>query len=102
MSSSEKRENRPRTRLGYSTGRWDGETLVIETDGAETPYLNAQGVPLGAGARLVERFTPSDDGRRLDYQVEITAPEALTRPVALERSWVFRPGESVLPYNCVE
>ena len=49
----------PRTPLGYSVGRWDGKTLVVETSRVSAPYLNADGVPLGAGARFVERFTPT-------------------------------------------
>jgi hypothetical protein len=96
------REPAPKSRLGQSTGRWDGKTLVVETDNVQTPFLNAQGVPLGADSRFIERFTPSDDGSRLDYRVEITAPEALTQTVVVQRSWVYRPGERVLPFECVE
>jgi hypothetical protein len=102
LAPPDNRELRVKTRLGYSTGRWDGRSLVVDTNSVETPFLSSQGVPLGSGARFVERFTPSDDGSRLDYNVEITAPEALTRPVVVERSWVFRPGEHVLPFDCVE
>jgi hypothetical protein len=102
LAPPDDRELRPKTRLGYSTGRWDGRSLVVDTNSVETPFLNSQGVPLGSGARFVERFTPSYDGSRLDYKVEITAPEALTQPVVMERSWVFRPGERVLPFDCVE
>ena len=49
----------PRTPLGYSVGRWEGTTLVVETSRVSAPHLNANGVPLGSNARLVERFTPT-------------------------------------------
>lgn len=92
----------PRTPLGYSVGRWDGKTLVIETSRVSAPYLNAGGVPLGAEARFVERFTPTADGSRLDYLLTVTDPASLAAPAVYTRSWVARPGEEVLPFECVE
>ena len=94
MRPDRERESRPPSPGGYSTGRWDGKSLVVETDSVATPYLNARGVPLGAGARFVERFTPSDDGSRLDYRVEVTAPESLMRPVVQERFWGLTVGRA--------
>jgi hypothetical protein len=93
-------ESQPRTLLGYSVGRWDGKALVVETSRLNSPYLNASGVPLGANARMVERFTPSADGSRLDYSLVVTDPESLLKPAELRRIWVYRPGEEVLPFNC--
>jgi hypothetical protein len=92
-------EAQPETPLGYSTGRWEGPTLVVDTsriDGSQ--YINNRGVPLGSGARLVERFTPNADGSRLHYSLTITAPDSLSIPVEQKRSWV--PGDRVMPFNC--
>ena len=86
--------------LGRSTGRWDGTTLVVTTDGITWPYLAQDGTPLSPQASLVERFTPSPDGTRLRYSMVITDPVYLSKPVQLMRSWVARPNESVKPYNC--
>ena len=80
----------------------DGKTLVVETSRVNAPYLNPSGVPLGVGARFVERFTPTADGSRLDYRLTITDPDSLTEPAEFTRSWVSRPGEQVLPFNCAE
>jgi hypothetical protein len=89
----------PETALGYSTGRWEGPTLVIDTSRINAAqYVNQLGVPLGKGARLLERFTPSADGGRLLYSLTITAPDSLTKPVEQKRSWV--PGDRVMPYSC--
>jgi hypothetical protein len=90
-----------RTRLGYSVGRWEGSTLVVDTTRLNEPYLNNTGAPMGPAAKLVERFTPSADGSRLRYTLVITDPDSLTAPVERKRSWVWRPGEKVMPFNCV-
>ena len=88
----------PEMPLGYSTGRWEGPTLVVDTTRINGRYINNRGVPLGTGARLVERFTPNADGGRLHYSLTITAPDSLTEPVEQKRSWV--PGDRVMPFNC--
>jgi uncharacterized protein DUF6152 len=88
----------PEMPLGYSTGRWDGPTLVVDTTRISGRYINNRGVPLGTGARLVERFTPNADSGRLHYSLTITAPDSLTKPVEQKRSWV--PGDRVMPFNC--
>jgi hypothetical protein len=90
----------PRTPLGYSVGKWEGSTLVVETTRLNEPYLNNAGVPMSPAAKLVERFSPSADGSRLGYAVVITDPDSLTIPVEGTRSWVWRPGEKVMPFNC--
>jgi hypothetical protein len=95
-------EDAPKTLLGYSTGRWEGNTLVVDTSRISSPYLNNRGVPLGSEARLVERFTLSADRNRLDYELTVTDPEMLIGLARLKRSWVWRPHEQVLPFNCTE
>ena len=72
----------PRIRqwLGDSRGRWEGDTLVVET----TNFAPVNGRALtvfGAGetTRLVERFTRTDD-RSMDYQFTVTDPTEYTTP----------------------
>jgi hypothetical protein len=86
--------------LGRSRGRFEGDTLVVETDRVSAEYFDGEGTPLGARARFVERFTPSADGRRLDYVIEISDPEAFTETFELERYFVWRPELKVKPYDC--
>ncbi len=90
----------PLTPLGYSTGHWDGKTLVVDTSRISWPF-GSYGVPQSPAVRLIERFTPSADGSRLDYAIEVTDPEMLTRPVEQKSAWVWRPGEKLMPFNCV-
>jgi hypothetical protein len=90
----------PRTPLGYSVGTWDGDSLVVETTRLGEPYLNNTGAPMGPSAKLVERFSPSADGSRLSYRIVVTDPDSLTTSIEGKRSWVWRPGEKVMPFNC--
>jgi hypothetical protein len=96
------RGSRPKTLLGSSHGRWEDDTLVVTTAGIAWSYLDPSGVPLGPSASIVERFTPSPDGTRLTMRMTVTDPDTFTQPVELQRSWVWRKGETVKPYNCVE
>jgi hypothetical protein len=86
--------------LGRSRGRFEGGSLVVETDRISAEHFDGEGTPLGAEARLVERFTPSADGTRLDYVIEIDDPEAFTETFALERYFVWRPELEVSLYDC--
>lgn len=100
MKGSADVEKQPKTLLGYSTGRWEGKTLVVTTSRIGWQHFDKDGVPLGAAAKFVERFTPSVDGSRLNYEITVTDPETFTEPVEMKGVWVWRPGEQVRPYNC--
>ena len=93
-------EVRDKTLLGYSQGRWEDSTLVVETSDIDWMYFDKEGIPQGDTMSIVERFTPSEDGSRLEYTMTVTDPEVFTEPVSLERHWVWRPGEVVRPYEC--
>jgi hypothetical protein len=98
MNSRENPAAQPKTPLGYSVGRWEGDTLVVETGSVGAEYL-VPGVPLGPAASFVERFTASADGSRLHYTIVITDPYSLTQPVEQKRSWIAVE-DKVMPYNC--
>ena len=102
MASGANVDSLPKTLLGRSKGRWEGDTLVVTTTRIDWPYLDPSGVPQGPSSAIVERFSPSSDGTRLSYTMTITDPATFTQPLELKRSWVWRPDETVKPYNCVE
>ena len=87
-------------KMGHSVGRWEGETLVVDTNLSTWPYLDGSGTPVSAAAEYEERFTVSDDGKRLDYTVLITDPATFTEPVLLDRFWLWVPGRQVEQYDC--
>jgi hypothetical protein len=102
MKPDAKFEALPKTLLGRSRGTWEGETLVVTTNRIDWPYLDPSGIPQGPSSSIVERFTPTSDGTRLSYSMTITDPATFTAPIELKRSWVWRPDETVKPYNCIE
>jgi len=65
---------------GYSVGRWEGDTLVIETTGfMDDGWLDVRGSPLTAAARMTERFRRPTYGS-LAIDVTIDDPKAYTKP----------------------
>ena len=48
--------------LGYSTGHWEEETLVVQSSGIDADSLDNRGTDHSSAIRLLERFTPSADG----------------------------------------
>jgi hypothetical protein len=87
--------------LGYSVGRMEGNTLVVTTTNLNFPWFDQAGIPQSEQSTLVERFTPTADGSRLDYTVTVTDPVNFTKPVTLNRYWLDL-GETLVPYKCDE
>jgi hypothetical protein len=77
---------------GHSVGRWEGETLVIDTIGFE-PNLSgiALNVPAGPGKHTVERLTLTEDRLRIRYEVNVEDPMYLAGPATLTQQWDHRP-----------
>ena len=86
--------------LGYSVGHWDGKSLVVTTTKISWPWFSQLGIPQSPGVVIVERFTPSDDGSRLDYEMTVTDPVNFTRPVVLSTHWFWLPNVHLMPYHC--
>jgi hypothetical protein len=78
--------------LGHSTGRWEGETLVVDTIAfAPHPVGIFIAVPSGPGKHLVERFALETDRRHLRYDLTLDDPTGLTVPASLSSQWEYRP-----------
>jgi hypothetical protein len=77
---------------GHSIGRWEGDTLVIDTIGYEAnPSGNGMNVPSGPGKHTVERLTLTPDRVRLRYEFTVEDPAYLTGPGTLTQQWDHRP-----------
>ena len=75
------------TVTGHSVGRWEGDTLVIDTIMVATPSDFFHGAPpLSEEAHYVERIRM--EGDKLVSQVTVTDPVTLTAPWTVELSWV--------------
>lgn len=80
------------TTEGYSIGRWDGESLVIDTVGfapSQSPDLVL--LPTMPATRLVEKLTLAQDRRHLEYEFTIDVPGYLTAPATFRATWDHRP-----------
>ncbi len=91
-------------RSGYSSGHWEGETLVVETDNLVDQL--EQRYPHSDQTRIVERYSLAGQdaqGRRL-LQVELTMtdPGFYTEPFKATRRWAQVPNGRLLPYDCNE
>jgi hypothetical protein len=85
-------ENGERTLNGHSIGRWEGDTLVVDTTlFADHREGLAFGIPSGAGKHVTERFSLSADRRHLDYAAVLEDPEHLAAPVSFAAQWEHRP-----------
>src|SRR5262245_28615293 len=70
--------------MGDSIGRWEGDTLVVETKNLNgKAWLNEVGDVLSHAAHVVDRFTPID-ADNVTYRATITDPVVYTRPYTIE------------------
>jgi hypothetical protein len=86
---------------GHSIGRWEGDTLVVDTArfaDHRSPYQT--GVPSGAQKRVVERYSLSEDGRSLRVEFTLEDPEYLAEPFRGTVEWIFRPDLELFQFNC--
>lgn len=90
------------SQFGFSRGRFEGRTLVVETDQIQAQVFDPDGVPQSERMKLVERFTPNADYSRLDYRITVSDPVNFTRSFDLTRYFVWKPEMTVAPYNCLE
>ena len=68
---------------GYSIGRWEGDTLIVETTGfRDGGWLDIDGSPLTDAAKMTERWRRSNYGT-IQIDVTIDDPKAYTRPFSL-------------------
>jgi hypothetical protein len=77
---------------GHSVGRWDGDTLVVETTNfKEHPIGLSTSLPGSTRKRVTERFRLGQDGKGLNYSGVIEDPVYLARPVEWSGQWLYRP-----------
>ena len=90
------------TWMGYSVGRWDGDTLVVDTTGFnDKGWLDNAGRPATDALHVTERFTRKDVGH-LDVEITINDPKAYTRPWKVTEPFRLLPDTELLEYVCNE
>jgi hypothetical protein len=88
--------------MGYSVGKWEGDTLVVETLGFnDLGWLDARGHGHSEDMRVEERFHRRDFGH-LEVSVTITDPKTFTRPIAINFLEELLPDTDLLEHYCLE
>lgn len=88
--------------MGYSTGKWEGDTLVVDSAGFnDKGWMDAAGLPRSEALHLQERLHRRDFGH-MDVEVTIEDPNVLTKPVTIKYTNVLIPNSDVLEYFCTE
>ena len=90
------------TWMGYSVGRWEGDTLVVEArfQNGKT-WLDMKGLPASDATRIVERFTRPTVGR-INIDVTIDDPKSYTKPWNVKLAWRLVPDTDLIESICEE
>ena len=94
--------NQPLSIMGYSSGRWEGRTLMVTTRNTNYAFLDDDGNPKSDAMEIDERFTLGADGNSLSWEATISDPVYLTDSIVTRRNWEWVPGETIQPYDCLE
>lgn len=86
---------------GHSVGRWEGDTLVIDTTNFtdhRSPYQI--GVPSGPRKHVVERYRLIADGTRMLAELTLEDPDYIGEPLIHRRELIYSPHEQMFRFNC--
>ena len=87
---------------GYSRGRWDGDTLIVEsTHFRDGGWLDVNGAPLTSDGRITERFRRPNVGT-LEIDVTIDDPRAYTKPWTVRVNQRLLPDADLIEFICLE
>ena len=90
--------------MGYSLGRWEGDTLVVEvSDQMKETWFDASGNFHSENLKVTERFTPMGENH-IRYEATIEDPEVFTEPWTISMPLYRRMEENarILEFKCVE
>jgi hypothetical protein len=87
---------------GYSVGKWDGDTLVVETTGfRDDVWLDVNGSPMTEEGKLTERYRRTDFGH-LEIIVTVDDPKAYTKPFTVRVNQRLMPDTDLIEFICGE
>ena len=87
---------------GYSVGRWEGDTLVVETNNLrDDGWLDVRGSPLTDQARIIERIRRPTYGK-LEIDITIEDPKAYTKPFTVRVNQQISPDDEPIEFICNE
>jgi hypothetical protein len=87
---------------GYSSGKWEGDTLLVETNNLrDDGWLDIVGSPLTDAARLTERFRRVSFGR-MEIDITVDDPKAYTKPWTVRHVQQIMPDSEIIEFICEE
>ena len=90
------------TWLGYSVGRWEGDTLVVDTAGFnDNSQATLGGYPRSEALHIEERFHRRDFGH-MDLQLTVDDPKIFVKPITIKVTELLEPDSDVLEMICNE
>lgn len=91
------------TWFGDSVGKWDGDTLVVDTTGFNgRTRLDTLGHPHSDQMHVVERYQYTD-ADHIAYEVTVDDPKTYTKPWKNSRTFTrMKPGQELIEYSCEE
>lgn len=90
------------TWIGNAAGKWDGDTLVVDSIGFnDKTNLDTVGHPHSDALHTVERFTRTDE-KHIAYEITVEDRKAFTRPWKNTRTFTLRPDWEIMEYSCEE
>lgn len=88
--------------VGYSSGRWEGDTLIVRTSGfRDGVWLDAKGSPLTEAGTITERFRRVNFGN-LEILITVDDPKAYTKPWTTTLKQYLLPDSDLIDYICNE
>jgi hypothetical protein len=88
--------------LGYSIGKWEADTLVVDTVGLnDKGWLDFFGHPQSEAMHITERYRRRDFGH-MDIEITMNDPKMYTKPFTVKVTHVLHPDSDVLEYVCAE
>jgi hypothetical protein len=87
---------------GYSIGRWEGDTLIVETTGfRDDGWLDIIGSPLTDKAKTIERFRRTNFGT-LEIEITVDDPRAYTKPWSVKFNQRIIVDSEMIEFICAE
>jgi hypothetical protein len=87
--------------LGYSVAKWDGDALVIDSNGFDdSTMLDNAGLPHSDALHLTERYELGHDGTHLHLRLTIDDPKTFTEAWSAQADYVKRPGYELTEDVC--
>jgi hypothetical protein len=88
--------------LGYSVGKWDGDTLVVDSVGFnDTTWLDNAGTPHSESLHVTERFRRRDK-EHLEIQITIEDPKTFRKPFTVTQHARLAPAIELTEHICLE